>query len=194
MKKKIGEIQGRPLVIGDANIVTPNEIHVEEIKKNKDIGEPVVIETKDVVDIYCKMIGDSTFQRMYIVVKSPYTFMTDPIECEGNTAEQIKTPSSHTLANNCGLIFALLQSKEISPVQEINIKVTGDIEGEILAHETAITGFHSYVDASIIILDEKFMQLLISGSNDVTKVELPDNLNDLLFLRLTVPPTLLEYK
>lgn len=35
MKKKIGEIQGRPLVIGDANIVTPNEIHVEEIKKQR---------------------------------------------------------------------------------------------------------------------------------------------------------------
>lgn len=35
MKKKIGEIQGKPLVIGDTNIVTPNEIHVEEIKKTK---------------------------------------------------------------------------------------------------------------------------------------------------------------
>lgn len=35
MKKKIGEIQGKPIVIGDANIVTPNEIHVEEIKKTK---------------------------------------------------------------------------------------------------------------------------------------------------------------
>lgn len=189
MKKKIGEIQGRPLVIGDTNIVTPNEIHVEEIK-NKDIGEPVVIETKDVVDIYCKKIGDSTFQRMYIVVKSPYAFITDPIKCTDNTVKQIKTPSSNILANNFSLIFMLLESKGISLVQEINIKVTGDIEGEILAHETTITGFRPYVDASIIILDEKFMQTL----GNITKVELPDNLNDLLFLRLTVPPILLEYK
>lgn len=194
MKKKIGEIQGKPLVIGDANIVTPNEIHVEEIKKNKDIGEPVVIETKDVVDIYCKKIGDGVFQKMYIVVKSPYTFMTDPIECRDDTVKQIKTPSSNILASNLNFIFALLELKRILLVQEINIKITGDIEGEILAHETTITGFHPYMDASIVILDEKFMQPIISYNSDLIKVELPDNLNDLLFLRLTVPPILLEYK
>lgn len=120
--------------------------------------------------------------------------MTDPIECRDDTVKQIKTPSSNILANNLNFIYMLFESKGISLVQEINIKVTGDIEGEILAHETTITGFHPYMDASILILDEKFMQTIISGNSNITKVELPDNLNDLLFLRLTVPPTLLEYK
>lgn len=140
------------------------------------------------------MVGDSTFQIMYIVVKSPYTFVTLPIESTNATVkQQIKTPSSNILAGNLSFIGALYD-EGIPPVQEINIKVTGDIEGEILAHETTITGFHPYMDGSIIIVDEKYMQLLISFNSNLTKVELPDNLNDLLFLRLTVPPILLEYK
>lgn len=140
------------------------------------------------------MIGDITFQTMYIVVKSPYTFMTFPIESTDATVKQIKIPSSNILAGSLSFIVALYESEGILPVQEINIKVTGDIEGEILAHETTIAGLHPYIDGSIIIVDEKYMQLLISIDSNLTKVELPDNLNDHLFLRLTVPPILLEYK
>lgn len=120
--------------------------------------------------------------------------MTFPIESTNATVKQIKTPSSNILAGNWSFIGALYESEGTAPVQEINIKVTGDIEGEILAHETTITGFHPYMDGSIIIVDEKYMQFLISFNSNLTKVELPDNLNDLLFLRLTVPPILLEYK
>lgn len=192
MKKKIGEIQGKPLVIGDANIVTPNEIHFEEIKKNKDIGESVVIETKDVVDIYYKDSGGTL--TMYIVVKSPYTFSIWIHDYNFDNIKQIEIPPSDIIRDSLDCLYVLSVNGAIS-AQEVNIKATKAVEGEFLMNLRA-TGIENYngENVEIVITTEKVALLADSLLMALDKIELPDNLNDLLFLRLTVPPILLEYK
>lgn len=191
MKKKIGEIQGKPLVIGDTNIVTPNEIHIEEIK-NKDIGEPVVIETKDVVDIYYTSSGGT--YTMYIVVKSPYTFSIRIPDYSFDNIKQIEIPPSDIIRDSLDCLYVLSINRAIS-AQEINIKATKAVEGEFLMNLRA-TGIEDYAgeNVEIVITTEKVALLADSLLMALDKIELPDNLNDLLSLRLTVPPILLEYK
>lgn len=131
---------------------------------------------------------------MYIVVKSPYTFSIRIPDYSFDNIKQIEIPPSDIIRDSLDCLYVLSINRAIS-AQEINIKATKAVEGEFLMNLRA-TGFEDYTGTNIeiAITTEKVALLADSLLMALDKIELPDNLNDLLSLRLTVPPILLEYK
>ena len=93
MKKRIGNLRGKPIIEGDKNLMTPNELHIDSLGKSDNEGggsnieaEPVYYFNSEAANMFNMFVShmkvyDKTKQKYYSV--TPHSTDVSPLECFG---------------------------------------------------------------------------------------------------------------
>lgn len=128
-KKRIGNLRGQPIIEGDKNLMTPNEIHIDSLGKSDNGGDGSNVEYEyfitdnpnDDTGIWNKVASISTMCiTQYVITQS-----------EGNT---MVAPSTASMQGVYVLAFksVIIPSKVIMG-QELSVTLPGKIKDNVSA-------------------------------------------------------------
>lgn len=146
MKSRIGTINKKPIVQGDKNLVTPNEIHVSELKRGEQSNIPV--EYYKVVAPEGKNLDDIRTNIEQIINIAYSDNLNFTILVKGTS-----TTNSHILYTgiNIGIAFNVIENSRIHAYAFIPLEIpnkTINTEGKLIETSSSINVFDMIADLS----------------------------------------------
>lgn len=148
MKSRIGTINKKPIVQGDKNLVTPNEIHVSELKEEKEGQGNIPVEYYKVVAPEGKNLDDIRTNIEQIINVAYSDNLNFTILVKGTS-----TTNSHRLYTgiNIGIAFNVIENSRIHAYAFIPLEIpnkTINTEWKLIETSSSINVFDMIADLS----------------------------------------------
>lgn len=166
-KKRIGWLYGKPIVIGDKNLLTKNETHTEQLKASSDI---IFYKIKEGVD--ATILLDTLAYIPIIGVVTPEGQKIDSVVYQGSSTSTIEPPLVFSFNNYGGILGFKISRKKVSTLSYT--RATGRteiwefVEGDIVEK---IISFFVYLGQSGPQISSYVKQICGSTLEEITEEE-----------------------
>ena len=166
-KKRIGWLYGKPIIIGDKNLLTKNETHTEQLNTSSDI---IFYKIKDGVDVTAML--DAITSIPIIGVVTPEGQKVDNVLIQRSSTTALEHPLSFSWNNYGGILGFKISRKKVNTLSYISSTKKTEIwefaEGDIVEKTISLLANLGQSDPQI---SDYFKDMYESTLEEITEEE-----------------------